>query len=206
MCYDNENVYVKHVAKNQQYLTKNEYTECNSGIFNSDVIEMFIAPAIEQNPHCYNELDLSPFNIPFQAGIYNPNLNQTGIVGSDFGCESDFHEFKHATNTSEFDSNNSNSWSADMSFSWDLINCPHDCPLSMYCKNPSLTALNVDAKSKSHSSKIYDSYRVNFYRINELTETTLCNSSICEYLAWNPTLANPPAFHVPTKFGYLVPI
>ena len=204
MCYDEEHLYVKHNAMNQQYLTKNEYIQCNDDIYNSDVVEMFITPYIEEQPHCYNELDISPFNVPFQAGIYNANLNQSGIVGTDFGCESDFHEIEHKT-TQNMDSNN---WMADMSFSWKLINCPYNCPLSEYCNDAEATD-NTSVKSTNSINTINnvkDIYRVNFFRINELIETTLCNSTICEYLAWNPTLANPPAFHVPTKFGYLIPI
>jgi hypothetical protein len=42
------------------------------------------------------------------------------------------------------------------------------------------------------------------FRISQLTPSTACSSTTCEYMAWNPTLANPPAFHEPTKFGYLL--
>jgi hypothetical protein len=42
------------------------------------------------------------------------------------------------------------------------------------------------------------------FRISQLTSNTACSSSTCEYMAWSPTMANPPAFHEPTKFGYLL--
>jgi hypothetical protein len=49
-------------------------------------------------------------------------------------------------------------------------------------------------------------YRANFYRVNELEPVgqQLCSSSSCEYLAWSPTMVDPPAFHCPKKFGYLI--
>lgn len=40
-----------------------------------------------------------------------------------------------------------------------------------------------------------DRWRANFYRIDYTTPA--------EYSAWSPTFANPPAFHVPTRFGWL---
>ena len=47
-------------------------------------------------------------------------------------------------------------------------------------------------------------YRANIFRINQLTTNSQCNSNICEYMAWNPTNVDPPAFHEPTKFGFLL--
>ncbi|HKA35620.1 MAG TPA: carbohydrate-binding family 9-like protein [Thermoanaerobaculia bacterium] len=41
-----------------------------------------------------------------------------------------------------------------------------------------------------------DTWRANFFRIDR-GETD-------EYTAWSPTMADPPDFHVPAKFGYLV--
>lgn len=155
---------------------------------------MFIAPYMEAQPHCYNELDISPTDVPFQTGIYNKNLNQSGIVGTEFGCEPDFNDITHRVMpwTEE-----SHSWEAQMSFSWALVNCPYNCPLPNYCGHTEPNPL----------------YRANFYRINELQPLSStggkCTSGTdgsCEYMAWNPTLANPPAFHVPPKFGFLAMI
>ena len=53
-------------------------------------------------------------------------------------------------------------------------------------------------------------YRINLYRVNEMEELAMfdktCSTTTnsCEYMAWSPTFSDPPAFHVPSKFGYLV--
>jgi hypothetical protein len=182
LCFDDLNLYVSHMALKQSYLTNPGYDTCNDHIYNSNVAEMFIAPNMESVPHCYNELDISPFNVMFDSGIYNPNLNHSGIVGYQFPCEGTGIEYETEVNMA------SNYWKAKMSFSFELLNCPYECPLSRYC---------------GHSTP-NDVYRVNFFRINQLVETATCNSSLCEYMAWSPTMANPPAFHEPSKFGYML--
>eukprot|EP00602_Paraphysomonas_sp_CaronLab_P006335 CAMPEP_0185025638 /NCGR_PEP_ID=MMETSP1103-20130426/8604_1 /TAXON_ID=36769 /ORGANISM="Paraphysomonas bandaiensis, Strain Caron Lab Isolate" /LENGTH=169 /DNA_ID=CAMNT_0027558895 /DNA_START=1 /DNA_END=507 /DNA_ORIENTATION=- len=88
LCFDDDRLYVNHVAHKQVFLTPTSYTQCNDPVFNSNVGEFFVAPYMESEPHCYNELDISPFNVMFDAGIYNPNLNRSGIVGSEFECSS----------------------------------------------------------------------------------------------------------------------
>jgi hypothetical protein len=183
LCFDDVNLYVTHEAQKQTLFTDPGYTECDDSIFNSNVAEMFIAPNMEQIPHCYNELDISPFNVMFDAGIYSPNLNQTGIVGSTFPCEGTGICYEAAMHPEE------EYWTAKMSFSFALLNCPYNCPLThRYCGHTFANAV----------------YRANFFRINELTPTDHCSSESCEYMAWSPTLATPAAFHVPSQFGYLL--
>lgn len=143
---------------------------------------MFFAPHMEKEPHCYNELDISPYNVMYNSGIYNKNLNQTGAVNTEFACESSDVTHQVVTDRSAHE------WTASMTFSWSLLNCPVGCPLPNYCGHTQPNQI----------------YRVNFYRVNELVETSKCSSSTCEYMAWSPTMANPPAFHIPTKFGYAV--
>lgn len=182
MCFDDFNLYVNHTAAGQQFLNDPGYTVCNDPIFNADVAELFIAPNMESTPHCYNELDISPFGVMFDAGIYNENLSYKTVEGHQFACTGTGITFSTAVNMDE------QKWEAYLSFSFELLNCPHDCPLARYC---------------GHSTP-NDIYRANFFRINELTPTSHCSSSTCEYMAWSPTMVNPPAFHEPSKFGYLL--
>lgn len=182
LCFDDTYLRLNNVANGQKYLTETPYTECNDAIFNSNVAEVFIAPHMEEEPHCYNELDISPFDVMFDSGIYNQNLNQSGIVNYEFDCATS--GILHSVTVDMAH----NTWTAQLSFPWSLVNCPYNCPLPQYCGHS--TPNNI--------------YRANFYRINELVDTAKCSTSTCEYMAWNPTMANPPAFHVPTKFGYLV--
>lgn len=182
LCFDDLNLYVTHSAYKQEYLTSTSYTKCNDPIYNSNVAEFFVAPEMESDPHCYNELDIAPTNVMFDSGIYNPNLNYSGIVGTTFECSSSGITNTVVVNQSE------QSWTASMSFPFSLLNCPYNCPLSRYCGHTTPNHI----------------YRGNFYRISELTSTQKCSSSSCEYLAWSPTFRDPPAFHEPTKFGYLI--
>lgn len=182
LCFDDQKLYVKHVANKQQFLNDPGYKTCNDPVYNADVAEMFIAPSMETVPHCYNELDISPFNVMFDAGIYNKNLNHSGIEGYDFDCNGTGGTYSTTIDMA------SNSWTADLSFTFELLNCPYNCPLKRYC---------------GHSTP-NEIYRANFFRINELVPTAQCSSSTCEYMAWNPTMVNPPAFHEPSKFGFLL--
>lgn len=182
MCFDDSNLYVTNTAMKQMYFSNPGYKNCNDPVFNADVSEMFVAPNMEPTTHCYNELDISPFNVMYDAGIYSPNLNHSGVVGTEFNCDGTGINYKAVVDTK------GNSWTSTMSYSFALLNCPNNCPLRQYCGH---TFVN-------------EVYRANFFRVNELVETSKCSSSTCEYMAWSPTNCNPPAFHEPTKFGYLL--
>lgn len=183
LCFDDQKLYVTHTALEQKHLTDAGYRTCNDPIYDADVAEMFIAPYMEVTAHCYNELDISPFGVMFDAGIYNKNLNHTGIQGFPFECDGGGKSYSAHINQEE------QYWKADMAFPFSLLNCPYNCPIEdRYC---------------GHSTPNYV-YRANFYRINELQPVSFCSSTSCEYMAWSPTLSNPPAFHEPSKFGYLI--
>ena len=118
LCFDDVRLYVNHTANGQIYLNNPGYKTCNDPVFNADVAEMFIAPNMESTPHCYNELDISPFGVMFDAGIYNPNLNHTGIEGYEFECSGTGVEYSSSINMVD------NMWSATLSFTFALLNCP----------------------------------------------------------------------------------
>eukprot|EP01034_Spumella_vulgaris_P026409 gene26409-32987_t len=82
--------------------------------------------------------------------------------------------------------------------SLNVIDKPNGCPSE---PKGSLNIRNLREMDATPSSVVY---RANFFRVNELVSSPTCSSSSCEYLAWSPTGVNPPAFHEPTKFGYLV--
>jgi hypothetical protein len=107
----------------QKYLSPTTYSQCNDAIFYSDVAELFIAPSMEEETHCYNELDISPYNVMYDSGIYNPNLNHTAVEGTTFTCDA-----YNITHTTSIDMNK-NQWEASMTFPFSLLNCPYNCPL-----------------------------------------------------------------------------
>eukprot|EP01036_Dinobryon_divergens_P025890 gene25890-34482_t len=86
-------------------------------------------------------------------------------------------------------------WTTTIEIPWSVIVHPNGCPIS------TSSYLN-----KENAITIPTALRANFYRVNELSvsDGDKCSSSSCEYMAWSPTLSNPPAFHEPTKFGYLI--
>lgn len=181
LCYDSVSLKIVHIANMQEFFPVSNYEECNDNIFYLDVVEAFIAPYVESEPHCYTELDLAPKNQFYASGIFNPNLNHTGVTNSLLNCS--MTGIIHQTEIEFL----SQKWTATMSVPWTVLDCPHGCPLDSYC-----------------STKANRVYRANFFRVNELVATTKCTSTECEYMAWNPTLANPPAFHEPLYFNFLV--
>eukprot|EP01032_Pedospumella_encystans_P027839 gene27839-31451_t len=152
LCFTDTALQVVHKAHGQKYLSPTTYTNCNDAIFYSDVAEFFIAPNMEQEPHCYNELDISPYNVMYDAGIYNPNLNKTSVQGTTFDCDS-----SNIEHTTSIDMPN-HQWEASLSFPFALLNCPYKCPLQKYCGHS--TPNNI--------------YRANMFRISQLTSNTAC--------------------------------
>lgn len=194
MCYTSSGLHIEATASNQVYWpATNAYSACNDGIFNSDVIEFFISGRLqsstEEQVYCYSEIDTNPANQIFMSGIYNPNLNHTGVQNMLIDCDSS--NITHATsvNTAK------QQWKLTMDIPFTLIDTPYGCPT---------TTSSTSSTNKNFLSHEGSLYRGNFYRINELISTTTCSSSKCEYLAWSPTTCSPPAFHEPTKFGYFI--
>jgi len=184
LCYDSTSLKFTIDSMEQSFYSNHVYGSCNDNVYNSDISEVFIAPwyTDETTPHCYSEIDVSPSNKIFESGIYNPNLNHSGISNYLIDCDSSGVTSSTTINTSN------NSWQEILSIPWSIIDNPYGCPVSQQ-------------KTLTTASKVY---RANFYRVNELVSVSTCSSSTCEYMAWSPTGSNPPAFHEPTKFGYLV--
>lgn len=191
LCHDSTHLRIKNTAYGQRFFTEPSYSQCNDAIFNLDVSEAFIAPYIESDPgaYCYSEIDLNFNNVIFESGIYNPSLTRSAISNFDMDCDSS--GIRHTTVVDK----STNSWSASVSVPWSVLNCPNGCPLSSYCKAQA---------SRDQADAVY---RINFYRVNELqalASGSVCNSNVCEYLAWSPNFKAPPSFHEPTYFGYIV--
>lgn len=193
LCYNDNGVSLRVTANQQMFYPKqNAFDSCNDAVFNADVVEFFMtSPAVsvdggipENNLHCYNELDVNPANAIFESGIVNPNLNHTGVQNVLIPCGT--------SGISHLTAVDGNSWKMSMDVPYSVLDHPAGCPSK---------SLVSEASMKSKVGRVY---RGNLYRINELTGTTTCSSSLCEYLAWSATGCTPPAFHEPTKFGYFI--
>lgn len=180
VCYNAGSLSFEMTNAAQNYYSSYNYGACNDNVFNSDVVEVFMAPwsKDEPSPHCYVELDVAPSNAIFQSGIYNPNLNHTGVKNYLIDCESSGVSSTTNVNLA------SNTWVETLTVPWSVVDKPYGCPVSVPTGN--------------------QVYRMNVYRVNELSAVTTCSSSTCEYMAWSPTGSVPPAFHEPTKFGYTI--
>jgi hypothetical protein len=175
---------------NQTWFNPNPFTACNSPVYNLNVAETFIVPQFvdEDSPPCYSELDISPNDVMFQSGIYNPNLDGINISSTFMKCET-----SGVTHETAADQRNQE-WEATLMFPWSVVNCPAGCPISNHC-------LSIKAPTQGSV------YRANFFRVAELASIPIgsaCTPATCEYVAWNPTFQDPPAFHIPKYFGYLV--
>lgn len=186
LCHDETSLTIE-VELNQQRvassMNNNPYTTCNSAIYNLDVFEMFIAPGLE-DPHCYTEIDISLSGVPFFSGIFNPNLNHTGITNYLIDCTASGIEYGVSNSRVQ----ETQSWRAALKIPLALINSPTGCP------------------SNKTSSPSF--YRANFYRINskveEAAQNQKCSPETCDYLAYSPNGVEPPSFHEPKAFGTLV--
>lgn len=161
-----------------------QFSLCNDPIYNMDVVELFIAPRGMSDPKWYSEIDTNPYNVMFESGIYNPNLNHTGISNYLMDCSTS--QITHKTNVDK----SSSSWSWTVTVPWHVVNNPQGRTGQSEDNTPAIAG---------------DVFRGNVYRINELVNAApSCSSKTCEYMNWSPTMTSTPAFHEPTKFGYLI--
>lgn len=187
-CYDSYHLHLTFSIENQRITSSlnSKYNTCNSAIYNLDVLEVFIAP-FTSSLNCYTEMDVSMLNTPFFSGIYNPNLNHTGISNYLISPCVDSGIITTTTNNYPLVSN---AWNASFQIPMDVISHPKGCPNS--------------PNNQSFSNVL----RGNFYRINSLSDAVMvnqkCTEELCDYLAWSPNGVSPPSFHEPNYFGYLV--
>ena len=189
LCYDSTALNVEANSMDQLYYPGDVYQACNDAVYLLDVVELFIGSC--NNPaacnsngdtYCYSEIDTSPYNKIFESGIYAPNMNHTGVMNYLIDCDK--------SNVAHSTSSKGSKWTWTVSVPWDVIYNPQGCPKTSSVVTTSATAGAL--------------FRANLYRVNELTPTSKCSSSSCEYVSWTPTYSNPPAFHEPTKFGYFL--
>ena len=62
--------------------------QCNDPLYEQDVVEVFVAPALPDGEpmHNYLELELSPNGVLFSANVTNPNLTCLGIEDGMLDC------------------------------------------------------------------------------------------------------------------------
>jgi hypothetical protein len=202
LCYSSKYLKIQFISYNQtNYPNSSTYNSCNDPIYLLDVIENFLGlPANRSSEtYCYSEIDISTYNIAYESGIYNPNLNHSGVKNTLYNCSTSGikHSTKILQNSGSFNSLINPSWITFLSIPWKVVNCPLGCPTNK--QNP----ICFDERL-ANMPQFNTMYRGNFYRINEITSTAKCSNITCDYVAWKPTFQTSPAFHEPLYFGSFI--
>lgn len=113
------------------------------------------------------------------SSIVNKNLDASSFSGTELDCGTSGIKHAAAIDTA------SNSWTAKIQSPWSLLASPLNCNYPGY------------------DSAMSHLWRFNIYRIRLQQDTSVCNSSKCEYNAFNPTDKDPPSFHHPKKFAVM---
>jgi len=136
LCYSSKYLEITYTMLNQKYLPSVRYSECNDPIYDSDVAEIFVGPSMDESNNsnnsssgtkCYMEVDFSPYGTSFQSGIFNPNLNSTGLSKTGLNCSTSGILSKISP---PLETVISSTWTVQVSIPWSLIDCVPGCPLS----------------------------------------------------------------------------
>ncbi|KJE91958.1 hypothetical protein CAOG_03003 [Capsaspora owczarzaki ATCC 30864] len=197
LCHDTNALHVRFDATDIDII--NNYTTCNSDIWNLETVEFFVAPGPE-TPTVYHELDQSPNpGAYFASLIHNPNDKCAGIVGNLMSCPT--------VGVSWATGRVSNGWWATIVADFDvLVNLtgdargwhsdPRQFGEQLSVLNPPVDNEPVEVPilfEREGRAPIPKVWRANFYRIDAHANGTI------EYSCLHSTLTNPACFHVPSR-------
>ena len=159
-------------------LLKNTYTECNSDMWNQEVVEIFLGlvPSADPlaDPTHYVEVEISPHNALYVANISNPFTNGTDKTNTMIECSAS--GIVHSTQIYPAQS----AWSASLSIPLDTL-----------------------VFGDGYRPKPGDVMRVNLFRVVMESDTEACDDSSCAFGCWSTTRTAPSAFHHSNYFGVL---
>ena len=159
----------------------------NSDLWTEDVVEAFLS--FQDPPVRYLELEVNPLGTRFAAVVDSPNLSREGMTVEkfpfpDFQAEVKVHESR---------------WSAVLSIplepsGWCGARLPFAARDAGVAKSSDSRRAEKWSESRDRTRKAGErgTFRANFFRIDRTSG---------EFSALFPTLADPPDFHVPGKFG-----
>lgn len=200
ICYDDNGFQITQNNYDQLITTQSSsINQCNDPVSNSNSASVYIAVDNQPVISCYTELDVSPKNISYHAGVYVPSILPISVQKFEIECSSS------GMTSVTYQNIAASMWQVNFSISFDTISCPYYCPTpNSQCDNDR----NSTAPGLRNDSTIEDIYRANFFRVTEtakLTGNGLCtslqNDGKCETLAWSPTLN----LYNTSNFGYLLP-
>jgi len=140
-CYDDKFFHARFdCVDNNIY---NTYTQCNSPLYNQDVVELFIGSKSHSSPAHYIEIEISPNNVLFVSNVTNYSGNCSNFQGNEIDCD------QSGVKIVTYRSDKTNSWWAQVAIPFALV---QTLPGAEWSTLPSTLA-------------------VNFYRIDEPKET-----------------------------------
>lgn len=151
------------------------FTEHDSDLFDEEVVEAFLSPT--GDARAYYEIEMSPRGTLFDAFVYSPDLDRTTMT---------------------------------VDRGWDAQGMIGDVVIDgTLCATAAEAAAAPPSRGwRAHISVPFaafpgvarpvagDVWLANFYRIDLRGDG--------EFDSWSPTLADPPNFHVPSRFGRLI--
>ena len=152
----------------------------NADLWTGDVVEVFLA--LEEPPVRYLELEVNPLGARFSAIVDSPRLRRDGmsverIAPAGFRADVRVREKR---------------WSAVLSIPMSEGRELLSTPAALRDREGKRTAAERREGSAGGGSSGFETFRANFFRIDRTSG---------EFSALFPTLADPPDFHVPEKFG-----
>ena len=158
------------------------FMKCNDPIYESNAVEFFIAPYVigMDAPTSYLEVEINPNGALFVGTINNECDHCRCIDAKLIPCDaSGILDYQSAVDYQPLAGDGKYIWKSHVEITMDFIR-------------------EMSGMSAITGNVIDDVYRLNFYRIDDQGD----DSHDTEYSCWNPTMATPPCFHVPSSFGY----
>jgi hypothetical protein len=148
-------------------------------LYEEEVVEAFLAPT--GDVRYYYEFEVSPRNIIFDASVHSPDLNRrTMRVDTAWNCPGLQTAVRLHGPLRDTPPNTRTPEHPNTLSRWWSVEI----------------AIPFAAFHGAGSPRPDDAWRANFYRIDRAEPP--------EFTAWSPTLEDPPNFHVPERFGFLV--
>ena len=200
MCYNDSGLVLTQINYNQNlWTTSSSITDCNDPVSSSNSASIYIVPDSRASIQCFTELDVSPLNVSYHAGVFASRLP---VPPQSFEMECNSSGLDTVTMIDE----SASLWEIDFVLSYSSINCPYNCPTP----NAQCASLNTSFSNDDEDAGVNNAesiYRANFFRVNEISEltgngqcSTLQNSGKCQTLAWTPT----EDLHNTSNFGYIL--
>jgi hypothetical protein len=166
------------------------YDRRNDPIYEEEAVEIFLAPG-EADPRVYWELEVSPRGTLFGARIHHPTGRR-----ADLAADTTWPATGLAWQAAP--AGRGNDWWAALAIPWAALIGGHIANTADIANTANIAGIAAAREAGSDvGAALPRLWRANFYRIERPRD------GLAEFSCWSPTLANPPDFHRPARFGTL---